>query len=339
MQLFINTPGTMVKQKDDCFRVMKDEKKTDISPRKVESIVFCNQAFISTQALVLAMEHNIDVIFLDKYGDPVGRVWHSKLGSTALIRRKQIEAAEGERGLSLAKEMIRAKMDNQIRFLKKLMAARPEREDGFTSHIERIESARLSINDLEGNLEERRGSLMGLEGAAGRAYFECLSPLFPEKYRFNGRSRRPARDEFNAVLNYMYGILYSQVEKTLILAGLDPFVGFLHTDNYNKKSLVFDFIEPFRIFAERCTVYLFTGKKIKDHYFDKQESAVMLNKEGKPLVVESLNSHLEESIRYRRKNVKRRHILLHEAHRMANLLLEDTEVGKSRPEWLEIKEL
>ncbi|MBW1679131.1 MAG: CRISPR-associated endonuclease Cas1, partial [Deltaproteobacteria bacterium] len=109
MQLYINTPGTMVKQKDNCFRVMKDENKTDISPRKVESIVFSNQAFISTQALVLAMEHNIDVIFLDKYGDPVGRVWHSKLGSTALIRRKQIEAAENETGFTLVKEMIGAK--------------------------------------------------------------------------------------------------------------------------------------------------------------------------------------------------------------------------------------
>jgi len=339
MQVFINTPGTMVKQKDDCFRVMKDEKKTDISPRKVESIVFSNQAFISTQALVLAMEHNIDVIFLDKYGDPVARVWHSKLGSTALIRRKQIEVAENEIGFNLVKEMILVKMGNQIRFLKKLMAARPGREDEFIPYIERIESARSSINTLEGSLEDKRGSLMGLEGAAGRAYFECLSQLMPEKYKFNGRSRRPARDEFNAVLNYMYGILYSQVEKTLILAGLDPFVGFLHTDNYNKKSLVFDFIEPFRIFAEQCTVYLFTGKKIKDNYFDRSEGAVTLNQEGKPLVIESLNNHLEESVRYRRKNVKRRHILLHEAHRMANLLLEDTEVGKSRPEWLEIKEL
>jgi CRISPR-associated protein Cas1 len=339
MQLYINTPGTMVKQKDACFQIIKEEIKTEISPLKVESIVFSNQAFISTQALVLAMEHNIDVIFLDKYGEPTGRVWHSKLGSTTLIRRKQLEAAENELGLSLVKEMIKAKMDNQIRFLKKLMASRPGNEDGFKPYIARIESARSSINDLEGSLEEKRGSLMGFEGVAGRAYFECLSPLLPEKYRFDGRSRRPAKDEFNAVLNYMYGVLYSLVEKSLILAGLDPFVGFLHTDNYNKKSLVFDFIEPFRIYAEQCAVYLFTGKKIKDEYFDKAEGAVSLNQDGKPVVIESINNALEESVRFRRKNVKRRHILLHKAHRMANLLLEDTELGQNRTEWLEIKEL
>ncbi len=339
MQLFINTPGTMIKQKEDCFCIMKEDHKTEISPRKVESIVFTNQAFISTQALILAMEHNIDVIFLNKYGDPVGRVWHSRLGSTALIRRRQLEVAENERGLKLVADMITAKFRNQIRFLKKLMAARPGSDESFMPYIERITSSLNSVEKLEGSVEDKRGTLMGLEGVAGRAYFECLSPLMPEKYRFSGRSRRPARDEFNATLNYMYGVLYSQVEKALILSGLDPFVGFLHTDDYNKKSLVFDFIEPFRIYAEQCTVYLFTGKKMKDEYFDKVKEAVSLNQEGKPVVIEALTNHLEEGIRYRRRNVKRRHILLHEAHHMANLLLSETEEAGRRHEWLEINEL
>jgi|GEM_PF-5602961 len=40
MQLFINTPGTMVKQKEDCFCVMREDQKKEISPQKVESIVF-----------------------------------------------------------------------------------------------------------------------------------------------------------------------------------------------------------------------------------------------------------------------------------------------------------
>ena len=158
----------------------------------------------------------------------------------------------------------------------------------------------------------------------------------PEKYKFKGRSRQPAKDAFNAVLNYCYGILYSRIEKACILAGLDPYVGFLHTDNYNKKSLVFDLIEPFRIFADQTAVYLFTGKKIKDAYFRVTENAVSLNDKGKPIVVDAMNNHMEEPVRYRRKNVKRKYIPQHEAHRLANILLAD-EKGK-RPEWLEIEE-
>ena len=337
MQLVINTPGTFITQKNECFCLKQKEKSFEISPVKVESVIISNQAMITSQAIVMALEHNIDVIFLDSYGDPIGRVWFSKMGSTALIRRRQMEAMDSPLGMELVIDMVAGKLDNQIKFLKKLMHARPGREDNFTTPIERIEKAKadLTSSNCE-DLVSARNRLMGLEGTAGRNYFQCLSVLLPEKYRFDGRSRRPAKDPFNACLNYCYGILYSLVEKACILSGLDPYVGFLHTDNYNKKSLVFDLIEPFRVYGDQTTVYLFTGKKIKDEYFDKTGASVSLNQEGKPIVVEAMNKHLDETVRYRRKNVKRRHILQHEGHRLANILLADSD--EERPDWLEIKE-
>ena len=336
MQIVITTPGTFITQKDECFRLKQKDKLYDISPLKVESIVISNQAMISTQAIVLALEHNIDTIFMDTYGYPVGRIWFSKMGSTALIRRRQLEAMDGPLGLRLVIDMVTQKIDNQIHFLKKLMHARPAKEDYFNAPIRIIERVKADLHFHETDLESARNRLMGFEGTAGRSYFECVSGLLPEKYQFKGRSRRPAKDPFNACLNYCYGMLYPLVEKACILSGLDPYVGFLHTDNYNKKSLVFDLIEPFRIYAEQVVAYLFTGKKIKDEHFDTREGAVSLNQAGKPLVVEAMNRHLDESVRYRRKNVKRRHILQHEAHRLANILLSDE--PEKRSEWLEIKE-
>jgi CRISP-associated protein Cas1 len=337
MQLFINSPGTFLTQKDGCFRLKLQDRVTDISPLRVESIVITNQAMISSQAVVLALEHNIDIIFLDGYGDPVGRVWFSKMGSTALIRRRQLEAMAQPLGLSLVQDMIRQKLVNQTAFLKKLMYARPGRAENFHSPLQEIDHCLSDISSSGHDLEASRQRLLGLEALAARHYFQSLSSLLPEKYRFATRSRRPARDPFNACLNYCYGMLYPLVEKACILAGLDPFVGFLHTDNYNKKSLVFDLIEPFRLYAEHTAVYLFTGKKIKDACFDFQDQAVSLNQEGKPVVVEALQQHLDEAVRYRRRNVKRRYIIQHEAHRLANILLADT--GEVRPDWLEIKEL
>ncbi|MBN1841664.1 MAG: CRISPR-associated endonuclease Cas1 [Deltaproteobacteria bacterium] len=336
MQLVINTPGTFITQKDECFRLKQKERVFDISPLKVESIVISNQAMISSQAVVLALEHNIDVIFLDSYGDPMGRIWFSKMGSTALVRRRQLEAMESPLGLQLVVDMVGQKLDNQVRFLKKLMHARPGKEENFLLPIQTIEKAKSDVSSSGSDLETARSSLMGLEGTAGRSYFQCLSGLLPEKYQFKGRSRRPAKDPFNACLNYCYGILYSLVEKACILSGLDPYVGFLHTDNYNKKSLVFDLIEPFRIYGEQTAIYLFTGKKMKDDYFDAKEESVSLNQAGKPLVVEAMNKHLDEAVRYRRKNVKRRFIIQHEGHRLANILLADA--GEKRADWLEIKE-
>ena len=232
--------------------------------------------------------------------------------------------------------MVDKKLENQVRFLKKLMHARPGRSALFEQYIGTIEKSRSNLSSLEDLSRVSGNDIMGLEGTAGRAYFQCLSHVMPEKYRFNGRSRRPAGDPFNAALNYCYGMLYGIVEKACIIAGLDPYIGFLHADNYNKKSLVFDMIEPFRIYAEQTATYLFTGKKMKDEYWDSREGAVSLNRKGKPVVVEAMNRHLEENVRYRRKNVKRRHIIQHEAHRLANTLLSDEDAN--RPKWLEIKE-
>jgi CRISP-associated protein Cas1 len=336
MQLVINSPGTYLTQKDGCFQLKNETNRLDISPQKIESIVLSNKAMITTQAIATALEHNIDIIFLDNYGDPLGRIWFAKLGSTALIRRRQLEIADSEKGLGMVVAMIRQKIENQIGFLKKLMYSRPGRESLFEEPIQMIYGAISALEITGKTIEEARNSIMGIEGTAGRAYFQCISQVMPEKYIFKGRSRQPAKDPFNAVLNYCYGILYGRIEKACILSGLDPYIGFLHTDNYNKKSLVFDLIEPFRIYAEQTTVYLFTGKQVRDDYFDIAENAVSLNATGKPHVIEAMNKHMEETIRYRGKNVKRKYIPQHEAHRMANILLADN--AAKLPEWLEIRE-
>lgn len=263
MQLVINTYGSYLKKKEGCFLVKIDDKEFEVSAKKVESILITTGAHLSTDAIKFAMENNIDVIFLDELGNPYGRVWHSKLGSTVLIRRKQLEVAEKDEGLELAKEWITTKFDNQIDFLKKLANSRPEKQEKIEEYAKKLEELKSSLLNLKGTVDDKRGSLMGLEGSGGRIYFESLSFIVPERFEFEGRSRQPAKDEFNCLLNYAYGVLYSLVERGCIIAGLDPYVGFIHTDNYNKKSLVFDLIDMFRIFAETAVVYLFSQRKVK----------------------------------------------------------------------------
>ena len=77
------------------------------------------------------------------------------------------------------------------------------------------------------------------------------------------------------MLNYSYGILYSSVEKSCILAGLDPYIGIMHTDNYNKVALVYDLIEMYRVYMDELVFKLFTTKKIRDEYFDKNTKWIL----------------------------------------------------------------
>ncbi len=268
MQLVINTYGSYLRKNGNCFLVKKEDKSFEVAVGKVNSILITTAAYITTDAIKLAVENNIDIVFLDAHGDPYGRVWHPRLGSTTLIRRRQLEIYDSPEGLNLAKEWGLRKLDNQIDLLNRLRKARDERRDELGLHVQEIEQSREQMRRLRGTIEFRRQEMLGLEGRASRAYFEAISTIMPEKYRFAGRSRNPAIDEFNAFLNYGYGVLYSLVERSCIIAGLDPYVGFLHTDSYNKMSLVFDIIEIFRIYIDETVVFLFTRRMVKDEFFE-----------------------------------------------------------------------
>ena len=326
MQLVINTYGSYLRKKGNCFLVRKDDKVFEVSVNKVDSILITTAAYISTDAIKFAVDNNIDIVFLDSYGEPYGRVWHPKLGSTTLIRRRQLEIYDKEEGLNLAKKWGIQKFDNQIALLKRLKKTRAEKREELEICVEKIEQMKARMKGLKGTIEERRQMMLGIEGMASRTYFEALSSVMPEKFKFKARSRNPATDEFNAMLNYGYGVLYSMVEKACIIAGLDPYIGFLHTDNYNKKSLVFDIIEMFRTFVDEPVVHLFSKRKVKEEYFDKIQNneGLSLNKEGKAVLIEALNETFEKTIKYKGRNIKTKNVIQFECHRIANKLLKQT---------------
>lgn len=118
-----------------------------------------------------------------------------------------------------------------------------------------------------------------------------------EEYRFSGRSRRPARDAFNGALNYLYGMTYNLVESAVFAAGLDPFIGYLHTENYLKTSLVFDLIEPIRPLVDGLLVEMCQRKFLKEAHFDVNSSGgYRLSKAGKKLLIPTFNEYLRERI-------------------------------------------
>jgi CRISPR-associated protein Cas1 len=335
VQLVINTFGSSLRKQGERFVVQAGERHLEVSAHKVRSILITTAAHLSTDAIELAIANNVDLIFLDKHGSPYGRVWQGRMGSTATIRRRQIEAADGPEGLTCVRGWVSAKLRHQQEFLGELAQRRPTEEALFRTTNETIEACLARVQESSGQLDDQRGTLMGLEGGAGRAYFQCLGRLMPEAYRFEGRSRQPAVDAFNAMLNYAYGVLYSLVERACIFAGLDPFVGFLHTDNYNKKSLVFDLIEPFRVLADRVVVLIFTGRRAQVGFFETIPGGVALSKEGRAFLLTRFNEKLDRAVRTpvqgrrgKYRNIRQRDLIQQEAHALANTLLGRTDLPR-----------
>ena len=364
MQLYINTRGTSVNKRAERFllRVPSPNKSNpkekswqshEFSAKKIESILIGTGVQVTSDSINLAIENNIDIVFLDGTGFPTSRIWQTKLGSTAKIRRVQLEVANDLPNApnlhrsQFVIEWLQAKTQNQIDFLAELKKRRTK-ADFLSNALESLASIHQKIRKVDSQHFETQ-TLLGLEGTAGRIYFDTISKLLPIEYQFKKRSRRPALDPFNAFLNYSYGVLYSQVERAIILAGLDPFIGFFHTDNYNKPSLVYDLIEPFRIIAERTTVLLFTGKRIKKTFHEETAGGIELSIEGRATLVDELNKRLDAKVRYpvqQKENqtskdgtsnnpkkqkyrlIKQRAIIRHEAHSIANRLLAKKTIPK-----------
>lgn len=327
MQLYINTYGTYVHVKDELFeiRIKKDGKveKYHYSSKKVSGIIISIGAAISSDAVKLAVENNIDILFVGSNGYPYARMWHCKLGSTTKIRKEQLKISTNTIGMKLIKEWVSQKINNQTEFIKNLKKHRKSKADYLDEKIARLQNLEESIKKIKGNsLDDISDTIRGIEGTAARLYFETLSSVMPDEYKFNGRSSRPAKDLFNTFLNYAYGILYGKIEKSLMIAGLDPYVGILHRDDYNQMSFVFDFIEPYRIYADTVVFRLFSSKKVNKSHTDKITGGYYLNKSGKELLVTAFNNYFDnDTIRYKGRNQTRSNAIQMDAHSFANSLI------------------
>ena len=138
--------------------------------------------------------------------------------------------------------------------------------------------------------------MLGTEGVAARVYWQVLSEQLPPSWRFNGRSRRPAKDNFNAALNYLFGMLYNTVEQACLAAGLDPMLGYLHVDDYLKTTFVFDAIEPFRPWVEILLVQKILTTPNQSSFFTKKKEGIFLNKKGRKFYISEFNNFMNQSI-------------------------------------------
>lgn len=298
MELILNTFGTYLTKDNQTFMVIHKDGKQRIDPAKLKSISIGKGAQISSDAALLAIEHQIDVFFVDKGGTPAGRIWSNRFGSVSTIRRNQLDFTFSKQAVKWIKLVMMEKIDNQIALLFSFEIKDPVVQRKVQTSINRLEDYKTKIQGLQGDVvSDIAATLRGWEGAASRNYFQAINLLIPEQYQFQTRSQHPATDTFNALLNYGYGVLYGKVESALIKAGIDPYIGVFHRDNYARPVLVYDFIEKYRVWIDFVVLTLVIQEVITDDCISKKEDgAVWLEALGKRILIQSVNDYLDENI-------------------------------------------
>jgi CRISPR-associated protein Cas1 len=296
----ISEHGSVLKRNHDCFLIQTPSDKIEIPAEKVDAIMITANALVSTQAVALCLEKGIQLVLANWSGKPFGRFWMSTPGRATEVRRKQYLHQESVLAFELSKEIVSRKLREQKKLLVDLKNNRKTPSEKVKKAIESINRSLASLKSLEYALSFKQ-SLLGIEGFAASEYFSAISAILPKKYAFRERSRQPAEDKFNAVLNYAYGLTYSSLEKVVILSGLDPNAGIYHADSYGKPTLVFDVIELFRAKVDRLAIKLFTKRMVGDSWFTVPQqgepaSGVFLSKEGRKAVIDGYMTDVSKSI-------------------------------------------
>ncbi len=320
MQLVLDKYGAMLRVKDGRFYVRTEDQKQLIPMSKVKSIMLSRSTMVSAEAIAGAVEREIDLFFVERNGQPFARIWSNRYGSIATIRKNQLAFSRSAEAVSWVKKLLSHKLDNQCALLIGLGSPGGATEQLIESTVDKIKGFREKIRQLASqDLKAAAGSLRGWEGNASRLYFSCISEHLPETYRFDKRSKRPAMDMFNCLLNYSYGMLYNEVESALIRAGIDPYAGIFHRDEYNRPVLAYDVIERFRVWAEYPVIDLCLQQVVFPEFFDVEDGEYWLNAAGKRILIQSVNDYWEETVTIERKTrARRNHIRLY-AESLANL--------------------
>lgn len=298
MELVLNTFGTSLNRDNEGFVITHKDGRQRIPADGIKSIQISRGAQITSDAVMLAVENEIEVLFMDRSGMPIGRIWSPKYGSISTIRKGQLNFTFSKDALAWIKEIIRQKIENQQALLLMMKADSDDLNRKREKAISRLEDYRTKIASLEGDIvSDVAAQLRGWEGVASKIYFEALNLFVPENYRFESRSQHPAMDVTNAFLNYGYGILYGKIEGALIKAGIDPYIGVLHRDDYNRPVLVYDVIELYRVWVDYVVYSLVAQQVVTEEYYSvRSDGSYWLEGLGRRILIQSLNDYLEEVI-------------------------------------------
>ncbi|HNZ61119.1 MAG TPA: CRISPR-associated endonuclease Cas1 [Methanofastidiosum sp.] len=321
MEIVINEYGTFLGKKGKRF-ILEGKETLEIPSSFVEKIILVVSCSLSSEALKMAVESGIDIVLLNEYGDPIARLQSCNENGHVQLRKKQLELSISNESIKISKKFIVSKISNQYNLLDRIL----RNNEIELPQLESINEMLRNLSSSEGDRNLTKGILLGIEGNASRLYFDAIKLLIPDWMEFKGRTRNPPRDPFNAMLSYGYGILYNDIERGIVLSGMDPYIGFLHSDKKERMSLVYDLAEEFRSYlVDRICLTIVRRKEIYREDFDYGDGSVLLNKEGKRKIITAYKKNFASKINYEGNEVETGELIILQIKKLIKYLNEDLE--------------
>ena len=288
--LYVTEQGAVLRRTGERLLVTREEKLlNDVPIIHVEQVVIVGNIQITTPAVALLLQKEVDVVFLSRYGKYRGRLMTTGSKFAELRHRQLCLMEDGRQILALARELVVAKLAGQAALLERLGAGQPAA--GRVKEAARRARRAASVE-----------SLRGYEGSGGAAYFDGFRELVPSGWGFIKRIYHPPTDRINAMLSLGYTLLLKDVTTAVQLVGLDPYLGVFHALDYGRPSLCLDLMEPFRPVVDDLVLGLVAGGRIAREAFEKRkkDGAVLLVNEARKRYLRAYEDRMARRTAYPR---------------------------------------
>jgi len=270
-KIILDGQGSYLGMEKGCF-VVKGRKgnsqRYPLFEKEIGEVILKSGNAVSTGALASLGFWDIDVMIMTQRGRPVAMLKSLDDDSHVKTRLCQYEAYNSEKGIHIAKQIVIAKIEGQYQVLRKYGL----RNHGF--------SYKEKVNNSQGeSLDKIRAGLHGIEGRYSKRYFDQIFQLLPEPIRPESRKNFKAYDGTNNIFNLAYEMLSWKVHRALVKAKLEPYLGFLHSKQYGKPSLVCDFTELYRYLIDDFLIEY--CRKLKPRDFIVKTENLARKKKGK----------------------------------------------------------
>ncbi len=251
-KLIVVTPGTKLSVRRGRLVISRrGGGKYEVPINEVEEVLISTRgALITTNVITELVALGVPIYFIRGDGTPYAIAWPALPNKTVATRRAQYEVVVRGDGLDYGARFVAAKIHNKAWLLKYL---------GRSRRLEEVRECGYRVEEYVWRVLKcgSRDCVMREEAEASRKYWRCYSELLPRDAGFTCRDQ-DGSDPVNTSLNYGYGILRLACFKALLMAGLDPYAGFLHVDKSGRPSLTLDFMEPFRFAIDKAVAELLT---------------------------------------------------------------------------------
>ncbi len=300
--LYVTTPGSYLHRDHQTVVVEVEKQRRAVLPiHHLDAIAVFGPVMISPGLMELCRDSGVALTFLSEAGRLVARVDAPRSGNL-LLRREQFRRADRpDACASLARSFVAGKLHNARSTL--LRAARESTDDVDIALFQKAAN-RLAEHIGELPRTTELDAIRGREGDSARVYFEVfprlIRPARRAEFPMKGRSRRPPLDRVNALLSFTYALMTNDCVSALTAAGLDPDVGFLHTDRPGRPGLALDLVEEFRtLLADRLVLALINRQQIGPQAFRNRDGgAVELTTEGRKTLIQAYVARKREEVKH-----------------------------------------